>query len=73
LSSGHPGYQRLADRTRDDRESHRAYAGHEPSEAHTTADPDDLGAPSDLIGAHEPMNIEGVLAAPNGSRASRSS
>jgi hypothetical protein len=24
--------QRLADKTRDDRESHRAYAGHEPPE-----------------------------------------
>jgi hypothetical protein len=42
------------------RENHRAYAG---SEAHATADPVDLGAPSDLIGAHEPMSIEAVLAA----------
>ena len=29
-------------------------------------DPVDLGAPSDLIGAHEPRSIEAVLAAPNG-------
>jgi hypothetical protein len=28
--------------------------------------PVDLGAPSDLIGAHELMSIEAVLAAPNG-------
>jgi hypothetical protein len=28
--------------------------------------PVDLGAPSDLIGAHEPMSIEAVLAAPIG-------
>jgi hypothetical protein len=52
--------------TSDDRYSHRAYAGHEPSEAHTTADPIDLGAPGDLIGPPEPMSIEAVLAAPDG-------
>jgi hypothetical protein len=54
----------LADKTRNERENNRAYPGHEPSEAHTTAVPVDLGAPSDLIGAHEPMSIEAVLAAP---------
>jgi hypothetical protein len=32
MSSGHPGQQRLVNKTRDDRKSHRAYAGHEPSE-----------------------------------------
>jgi hypothetical protein len=42
------------------------YAGHEPSEANTTADPVDLGVQSDLTGAPEPMSIEAVLAAPNG-------
>jgi len=42
--------QRLVGKTSDDRDNHRAYAGHEPSEAHTTADPIDLGAPSALIG-----------------------
>jgi hypothetical protein len=31
-----------------------------------SADPGDLGAQSDLIGAPEPMSIEAVLAAPNG-------
>jgi hypothetical protein len=31
MSSRHPGYQRLGDKTRGDRKSHRAYAGHEPS------------------------------------------
>jgi hypothetical protein len=56
----------LADKTRHDRENNRAYPGHEPSEAHTTAVPVDLGAPSDLIGAHEPMSIEAALAAPIG-------
>jgi hypothetical protein len=30
------------------------------------ADPVDLGAQSDLIGAPEPMNVEAALAAPNG-------
>jgi hypothetical protein len=30
MSSRHPGQQRLVDKTRDDRESHRAYAGREP-------------------------------------------
>ena len=56
----------MVDRTREDRENHRAYAGHEPSEAQTTADPVDLGAPSDLIGAHEPMSIEGRLGRADG-------
>jgi hypothetical protein len=30
------------------------------------ADPVDLGAQSDLIGAPEPMSVEAVLAVPNG-------
>jgi hypothetical protein len=33
------------------------------------ADPVDLGAQSDLIGAPEPMNVEAALAAPNGGSA----
>jgi len=33
-----------------------------------SADPVDSGAQSDLIGAHEPMSIEAVLAALGGSR-----
>lgn len=32
----------------------------------TSADPVDLGAQSDLIGAPEPMSIKAVLSAPNG-------
>ena len=32
----------------------------------TSADPLDLGAQGDLIGTAEPINIEAVLAAPNG-------
>jgi hypothetical protein len=53
----------LADKTPRDRKNNHAYPGHEPSDAHTTAVPVDLGAPTDLIGAHEPMSIEAVLAA----------
>jgi len=34
----------------------------------SSADPVDSGAQSDLIGAHEPMSIEAVLAARGGSR-----
>ena len=47
-----PGY-RLSDRTG-------------ISDLLISADPVDLGAQSDLIGAPEPMSIEAVLAAPNG-------
>jgi hypothetical protein len=35
------------------------------------ADPVDLGAQSDLIGAPEPMSVEAVLAVPNGGSGSR--
>jgi hypothetical protein len=62
----------LADKTRHDRKNNLAYPGHEPSEAHATAVPVDLGAPGDPIGAHDPMSIEAVLAAPIGGYVSAS-
>jgi hypothetical protein len=50
----------------DESESHVAPSTTGSPDARSSADPVDLGAQSDLIGAPEPMSVEAVLAVPNG-------